>query len=71
MKLSPVQREALALLKLTDTANAATLGVPFKTLNILHRSGCVAVARVDEAARNVSVGIHFAITDKGRGEVRS
>lgn len=68
MKLSPTQRETLALLKSTGTANAVELCVPFKTLNILYRSGCVEVERVDEDARNVSVGIHFAITDKGRQE---
>ncbi len=68
MKLSPAQRETLALLKCAgDAQTAKTLGMPSKTMEILKASGCVEVARVDGKA-SMTTGVYYRITDKGRQE---
>jgi DNA-binding PadR family transcriptional regulator len=68
VKLSPAQRETLALLKLAgDAQTAKALGMPYKTMDILQRSGCVEVARIDGKA-SLSTGVYYRITDKGRQE---
>ena len=68
MKLSPAQRETLALLKLSNDAQTAkALQVPSKTMEILKRSGCVDVERIDSKA-SMTTGVYYRITDKGRQE---
>lgn len=62
MKLSPAQREALALLKLADEPQTArALRVNTRTLHILLSWGCVdTVTRPD--------GVYWRITERGRQE---
>lgn len=68
MKLSPAQRETLALLKCAgDAQTARALGMPHKTMWILERSGCVEVERIDNRKR-LTTGVYYRITDKGRQE---
>ena len=68
MKLSPAQRETLALLKLAgDAQTAKAIGMPSRTMEILKQSGCVEVARIDAKA-TMTTGVYYRITDKGRQE---
>ena len=68
MKLSPAQREVLTLLKVADDAQTArALRVPYKTMDILQRSGCVEVENIDGRA-SLTTGVFYRITDKGRQE---
>ena len=68
VKLSPTQREVLALLKLAHEGQSAReLGVPYKTMDILKDSGCVEVVGTNSKA-SLTTGVFYRITDKGRQE---
>jgi len=68
MKLTPAQREVLGQLAHSQQAQTAqALGVPFKTLAILRRNGCVQVVHIDNDAK-LSTGVYYVATEKGRQE---